>query len=86
VLLGAISEISSVSRDPHWPHTKRASGRTYTAVESHLMQATVGSEASGKGSGGWMPDSVPPARRVTGSNVAPQSPHTWLKQQFGVQL
>jgi hypothetical protein len=50
------------------------------------MQATVGSEASGKGSGGWMPDSVPPARRVTGSNVAPQSPHTWLKQQFGVQL
>jgi hypothetical protein len=29
---------------------------------------------------------VPPASAVTGSKVVPQSAHTWLKQQFGVQL
>lgn len=50
------------------------------------MQATVGSDASGKGSGGSTPGSFPPAECVTGSNVAPHPPHTWLKQQFGVQL
>jgi hypothetical protein len=50
------------------------------------MQAVVGSDASGKGSGASMPDSFPPAKLVTGSNVAPHSPHTWLKQQLGVQL
>jgi hypothetical protein len=33
-----------------------------------------------------MPASFPPVKLVTGSNVAPQLPHTWLKQQLGVQL
>jgi len=51
-----------------------------------LAQAVVGSEASGKGSGGSIPLSLPPAKLVTGSKVAPHSPQTWLKQQLGVQL
>jgi hypothetical protein len=55
-------------------------------VESQRAQAAVGSAASGRGSGGTTPLSVPPFAFVTGSNVAPHSAHTWLKQQFGVQL
>jgi hypothetical protein len=81
-----ISVISNSSSDPHLPHTKRPSGVAYTAVESHLIQAAVGSDASGRGFGGSIPLNLPPAIIVTGSNVAPHSAHTWLKQQFGVQL
>jgi hypothetical protein len=33
-----------------------------------------------------MPEAVPPASVVTGSKVDLHSPHTWLKQQSGVQL
>jgi len=55
-------------------------------VDSHFAHPTVGSEASGSGSGGFAPHSVPPVARVAGSKVAPQSLHTWLKQQAGVQL
>jgi hypothetical protein len=42
--------------------------------------------ASGNGSGGAAPESAPPAGVVAGSKVVPQSAHTWLKQQLGVQL
>lgn len=55
-------------------------------MESHTAQAAVGSAASGRGSGGTIPESVPPFAAVTVSNVVPHSEHTWLKQQFGVQL
>jgi hypothetical protein len=50
------------------------------------MHATVGSDASGSGSGGSTPVSVSPMATVAGSNVVWQSLQTWLKQQFGVQL
>jgi hypothetical protein len=33
-----------------------------------------------------MPDRISPSRVVAGSKVVWQSLHTWLKQQFGVQL
>jgi len=38
----------------------------------------VGSVASGSGSGGVMFATTPPFRLVSGSNVAPQPPQTWL--------
>lgn len=41
----------------------------YTAVESHFTHATVGSAASGIGSGGVTSASFAPVARVTGSNV-----------------
>jgi hypothetical protein len=55
-------------------------------VESHLAQAAVGSAASGRGSGGTTPETILPVAAVSGSKVVPQSEHTWLKQQLGVQL
>jgi hypothetical protein len=58
----------------------------YTAVEVHLAHSAVGSVESGSGSGGMMPPAVPPLSVVAGSNVVPQWPHTWLKQQLGVQV
>jgi len=57
-----------------------------TKVESHRMQAAVGSAASGNGLGGVTPESTPPFAFVTGSKVVPQFEQTWLKQQLGVQL
>jgi hypothetical protein len=57
-----------------------------TEVESHRAQAAVGSAASGRGSGGTIPESILPVAVVTGSKVVPHSAQTWLKQQFGVQL
>jgi hypothetical protein len=33
-----------------------------------------------------MPPNLPPEATVTGSKVVPHWLHTWLKQQFGVQL
>jgi hypothetical protein len=78
--------ISSFKSVPHWVQTSNPPSAIYTAVESQRAQATVGLAASGSGRGGTVPDSVPPARVVAGSNVVPQSAQTWLKQQLGVQL
>jgi len=47
-------------------------------MESHRAQAAVGSAASGSGSGGTIPERVPPVAVVTGSKVVPHSAHTWL--------
>ncbi|HUB34236.1 MAG TPA: hypothetical protein VMA31_14440 [Bryobacteraceae bacterium] len=55
-------------------------------MDSQRAQAAVGSAASGIGSGGMIPLRDPPVAAVAGSNVAPHCEHTWLKQQFGVQL
>ena len=83
---GATSVISRFSHDPHFPHTRLPSSVRYTAVDSHFAHSAVGSVESGSGSGGITPVAVPPLIVVAGSNVVPQLPHTWLKQQFGVQL
>ncbi len=69
-----------------FPQTSEPSSVKKTEVESQTAQAAVGSAASGRGSGGTIPESVPPFAVVTVSNVVPHSEHTWLKQQFGVQL
>ena len=58
----------------------------YSTFSKLPAQAAVGSAASGRGSGGTIPVRVPPTAVVAGSKVAPHSEHTWLKQQFGVQL
>jgi len=36
--------------------------------------------------GGVIWEAIAPVAAVTGSNVVLQLPHTWLKQQFGVQV
>ena len=70
--LGAISEYSSANSDPHPAQTSPPSSITYTAVESHLAQATVGSLASGSGSGGMTgEDALWPFAVVAGSECMP---------------
>jgi hypothetical protein len=80
----ATSVNSNTNIAPHSRHTSRSSAVMYTSVQSHRAHATVGSVASGGGSGAATPPAVLPMSRVTGWKVVPQPAHTWLKQQFGV--
>ena len=67
-----------MSNAPHFAQTTAPSSVMQAEGAWHLAQAAVGSEHSGGGSGGTIPDSAPPADFVIGSKVAPQSPQTWL--------
>ena len=73
---GLISVSSILRRFPQLPHTTLPSAVIHTDVESHRAQAAVGSEASGRGSGGATAARTPPVATVTGSKVVPQPEHT----------
>jgi hypothetical protein len=72
VELEAISVSSSSSSLPQLIQTNDPRAIWYTVMASHFTQATVGSDASGKRTGGVNPDSVLPVKCVAGSNVLPQ--------------